>query len=978
MNLLRLPSILSLALRFGVLAVWAGCALLRAQRIDVISPDVQPVVVESAAVSTEVTGRIAVTTFDLVFRNPNSRVLEGTFLFPLLDGQQVIRFALDVDGSMRDAVPVERTHARVVFEEIERRGVDPALLEQAAGNVYRARVYPIPAQGTRHLLLSYQESLPPASDQITYRLNLNFAQPLKLFRLSLNVHTGATLPAQARTTLDLQLPPWRDGQFMEVERSDFDARGLFEIVLPKAERPRVMTGRFNGKEYFYAEVPNTPLLFSRPAPKVLGLIWDCSTSGSGRDHLREFALLDAWFGELKNLEVHLVRLRDHVARPETFSVRNGDWQALKRELESTVYDGATSLEGLADDARVDTWMIVSDGLLNYGAAESSKKLPLHGPVHAIVAAAKSDTHWLRAAAARSGGEYINLLETTAAKGSFALQTQSMRILGIDSDAQAVTHVFPEPGAPIDGDSFAVAGRLRKREAVIRIRVGQNRENSQTLEVQLVSGDNPSILAPRAWALQKIESLAADADANRADIQETSREFGIVTSETTLMVLESVADYIRYGIAPPDSLRSEWEARRATDATMLKANRDHHLQQVIQTFERRVAWWEKRYPKDTPPDRRKFGETESQQPTPQNDQEPPEVALEALDNSPTVGSLGAASPTPSSALRTRFVSAGTAAASNTGEDSGSSTIALKAWSPSAGYLDHLRRVSPDKRYAAYLEERVDHERSPGFFLDAADFFFEAGDTELALRILSNLAELEVDDAALLRVLGNRLVQANRPDLAIPEFERVARLRPEEPQSLRDLALACAAAGRNQRAIDLLADVVNQSWDPRFPEIEQIAISEINAIAATSSEPLDLSRIDPRLRKNLPLDVRAVLTWDANDCDIDLWVTDPNGETAKYDFPLTHQGGMLSRDFTGGYGPEEFLLRQAKPGGYRVRINYYGDRRQTALGPVTAQVRLITGFGTPNQQEKRLTVRLKSRQETLDIGNVDIGGALKKGK
>ena len=81
--------------------------------------------------------------------------------------------------------------------------------------------------------------------------------------------------------------------------------------------------------------------------------------------------------------------------------------------------------------------------------------------------------------------------------------------------------------------------------------------------------------------------------------------------------------------------------------------------------------------------------------------------------------------------------------------------------------------------------------------------------------------------------------------------------------------------------------------------------------------------------------------------------------------------MSRDFTGGYGPEEFLLRDPMPGKYSIRINYYGDRRQTALGPVTAQIRLITGFGTAAEKEQRLTVQLSEKQETLEVGTIQIG-------
>ena len=38
--------------------------------------------------------------------------------------------------------------------------------------------------------------------------------------------------------------------------------------------------------------------------------------------------------------------------------------------------------------------------------------------------------------------------------------------------------------------------------------------------------------------------------------------------------------------------------------------------------------------------------------------------------------------------------------------------------------------------------------------------------------------------------------------------------------------------------------------------------------------------PRLRRNLPLDVRVALAWDTDNTDIDLWVKDPHDEWVSY--------------------------------------------------------------------------------------------------
>jgi hypothetical protein len=203
--------------------------------------------------------------------------------------------------------------------------------------------------------------------------------------------------------------------------------------------------------------------------------------------------------------------------------------------------------------------------------------------------------------------------------------------------------------------------------------------------------------------------------------------------------------------------------------------------------------------------------------------------------------------------------------------------------------------------------------------------------------------------------------------------VQRLAEEEPQSFRDLGLAHAAAGHYQLAIDQLNEVVMRPWDNRFAEIELIALAEMNAIIATApAQPvaLDTSRIDARLLKNLPLDVRAVLTWDADNSDMDLWVTDPNGEKCYYSHRFTYQGGRMSRDFTGGYGPEEFSLREAKPGKYKIEANFYGSSQQTVAGATTLQVKLSSGFGTEAAKEQMITLRLKGRGNTVFVGEFEV--------
>src|SRR3982751_4480258 len=94
-------------------------------QLVIAAPGDTPVRLQQVAVHAEVSGNLAVTEIALTFHNPNRRVLEGELQFPLLANQNVLGFALDVNGRMREAVPVDKARGQAVFEDITRGQVDP-------------------------------------------------------------------------------------------------------------------------------------------------------------------------------------------------------------------------------------------------------------------------------------------------------------------------------------------------------------------------------------------------------------------------------------------------------------------------------------------------------------------------------------------------------------------------------------------------------------------------------------------------------------------------------------------------------------------------------------------------------------------------------------------------------------------------------------------------------------------------------------
>jgi Ca-activated chloride channel homolog len=925
-------------------AAFAQAALAQGRPIDaprlvITTPNETPVALRAVKVRTEISGRSALTEVTLTFYNPNPRQLEGELQFPLQEGQTVVGMAMDVGGTLREAVAVDKARAEAVFEDVTRTRIDPALLAQTQGNNYKLRVYPIEPRSEKTVRIRFVQSLAPRVTRSRYRLPLAFGD--------------AAMPLAATGVVD--------GVTMSPTVS---ARGV-EFELPSQAAASVTTQSRDGHDYFLAQLPVPTHTAPRPLPRIATLVWDSSGSGAQRDHAREFALLGAYVARARDIELRLVRVRDTAEPAQRFVITHGDWRALRAALESTVYDGATDLGAFAPDRDSAEVLLFSDGLSNFGAQRFAQSAV---PVYAVSAAARNDAARLRGIAEASGGRFIDLLQSDAPAAAAALLSASTRVVVLA--AAGATQLVAATPYPSDG-SVMVAGERTAPNARLTVTLQHPSGQRETVQLPIDSAQHAGSIAAQGWARLRIAALDAEYDVNRAEIRRLGAAFGIVTRETSLLILDRAQDYARFGVTPPAELAVEVATLRAQMKQTEQAGEKAQLDRVARLFEAKQAWWQREFPKGVPPRQ-----------------------LEAKDAAPIAGAvmqgsrreeraresaarpavMAAPSAAPATLALRDALSVDTAAPMRKSAGapldlSPATTIRLRPARADAPYAARLRTARSEDLYSVYLDERGAYAHSTAFLLDVADVLYERGQPALGTRVLSNLAEMDLENRQVLRILAARLVQAGRADLAVPVLRKVLVLAPDEPQSHRDLGLALAAAHQPQAAIEALYEVVRRPW-PRFPEIELIALAELNAIAATSTAPLDTARLDARLLKNLTLDLRATLSWDADNTDIDLWVTDPNGERVFYGNALSHQGGRVSRDITGGYGPEEFSLRHAKPGKYQVHANFYGHSQQIVSSATTLQLVLATGFGTAQQKEQRVTLRLKNANEQVFVGEFEV--------
>ena len=285
-----------------------------------------------------------------------------------------------------------------------------------------------------------------------------------------------------------------------------------------------------------------------------------------------------------------------------------------------------------------------------------------------------------------------------------------------------------------------------------------------------------------------------------------------------------------------------------------------------------------------------------------------------------------------------------------DESVGASVRIEAWTPNVPYVKSMNAAGAGGAYAVYLKEREKWGATPAFYLDAGEALLKLGRQVEGRRVLLSLADLSGDDPAVLRILARRLLALGELNLAVDLFERVLRQRPEEPQSLRDLALALEARGDKtgsatdyNLALMRFDGVVRGRWirgESDFDGIECIALLEANALIHRVGAERLKNPLDPALTKAVGCDLRIVLAWDTDLTDMDLHVKEPSGEECFYSHNRTAVGGHLSHDCTRGYGPEEYFLHKAMPGTYTVSAQFYGSQAQKALGATTLQAVAIT--------------------------------------
>ncbi|HEY1189503.1 MAG TPA: VIT domain-containing protein, partial [Gemmata sp.] len=541
-------------------------------------------------VTVDIRDQISRTTIEESFVNATPDTLEGVFHFPLPQDASISGFGMWIGDQLVEADVVEKQRAREIYEGILRQKRDPGLLEWAGGNIFKARVFPIPGRAEKRIKITYTQVLPLQGNRYRYSYALQSEllkrHPLRELKIDVKVNSAVALKSVASPTHPARIARTAHSGHVEFAAQEYTPARDFEAVFEvEPGRPDlvVVPHRRGDDGYFMVQLtpPGAAAAWERPlvpngSPLKLLVVADTSASMDKAQRANQTAVLSALLGALTPKDTLNLAACDV----------NCDW-VFEKPVPATPANVTTAQQFLAKRSPLG-WtdldkafasvlkmtepgthvVYLGDAVPTTGNADPvafAKRLQRlyeskSGTFHAVALGSSYEPAALNAIGSLGGGSVRRVSssrnpQATALDLLTEIAAPALRDLKVEFTGLRTARVYPEvlPNVPA-GTQQILLGRYlpeskdQSGEIVVTGTLG-GKPVRYAAKIQLRGAEQGNSFVPRLWARMHLDKLLEQGrtEGTKQDVIALSEEFHIITPYTSLLVLESDADRARFAV-----------------------------------------------------------------------------------------------------------------------------------------------------------------------------------------------------------------------------------------------------------------------------------------------------------------------------------------------------------------------------------------------------------------------------------------------
>ncbi|MDA8731038.1 TonB-dependent receptor plug domain-containing protein [Flavobacteriaceae bacterium] len=699
-------------------------------------------------------------------------------------------------------------------------------------------------------------------------------------------------------------------------------------------------------------------LSSQEIIKKVTLLWDTSYSMIDRNLDNDLDYLNEYFLKNSNTKVSLVKFSNDIILKETYSIKNSNWLDLKKELQSTTYDGSTNYNKIKT-SKTDEVLLFSDGY-----TYDTKFPKINSPLIVISSNKEYNTDFLKTITKGSKKEFINLKTIQSDKSiTSEFKTINGRVSDENGYLSDVTVISRGNNTQTVTDSLGNFSIEAQNRGILEFRyIGKNTILSRVSESpvkNIYMTDGNMVLDELVLENKKQEIV--DNGYGKLDKKRLGYSVETLAGDKIIPSNTNVKDAVAGKFA----------------GVKIGANDD--LSQFVGRGRYTTILGNQ------------YGL----------------VVVDGLAIKQSNSSMGAGFIADTGFINPENIESvtylkGLAATNIYGSDGSNGVLLIKTKTGSSSfkkkkkrqlgntptYIDdteieeiidkpYIKEISKtrtiEEAYKMYLSQRELYGKDINFFFDIASYFKNWNNPYLVKRILSNVLEInKILNLEILRVLAYKYDEFEMFEESINVYEQLISFEPSESQSYRNLALSYQLNKQFREAQEIYNKIHYNQYSEvnSFNGLKQTINAEYKNLIALHNSTLLATNIPEFYKKKAEYDTRIIFEWSHFDAEFDLQIVNPQKRYFTWSHTQKEEASRFMKETSQGYGLEEFFITKKDKGEWLFNLTYYGKKTGDNSMPSFVKVTVYSNFGKPTQTKKVTVKELNDLNKKESILKLEI--------